>query len=74
MIKNFVVKQMLKRKGVPANQIDMIMELMNKDPDLFKKIADEVDHKVKHEKKGQQQASMEVMKKYAPQIRDLMGK
>ena len=70
MFKNFLLKKMLKGQGVPEEQIDMVLNMMEKDPDLFKKIAEEVQAKIKS---GQDQmsASMEVMRKYQKQIKKL---
>ncbi len=70
MFKNFLLKKMLKGQGVPEEQIDMVLSMMEKDPELFKKIAEEVQVKIKS---GQDQmsASMEVMRKYQDQIKKL---
>lgn len=70
MFKNFLLKKMLKGQGVPEEQIDMVLSMMEKDPELFKKIAEEVQEKIKS---GQDQmtASMEVMRKYQDQIKKL---
>jgi hypothetical protein len=70
MFKNFLLKKMLKGQGVPEEQIDMVLSMMEKDPELFKKIAEEVQSKIKS---GQDQmsASMEVMRKYQDQIKKL---
>ena len=42
MFKNFLLKKMLRSQGVPDDQIDMIIAMMEKDPELFKKIAEEI--------------------------------
>jgi hypothetical protein len=70
MFKNFLLKKMLKGQGVPEEQIDIVLNMMEKDPELFKKIAEEVQAKIKS---GQDQmsASMEVMRKYQDQIKKL---
>lgn len=70
MFKNFLLKKMLKAQGVPEEQVDMVLSMMEKDPELFKKIAEEVQSKIKS---GQDQmsASMEVMRKYQDQIKKL---
>ncbi len=49
MIKEFLLKQVIKRqlKGVPEAEIDRILMLVEKNPDLFKKIGDEIKAKVK---------------------------
>lgn len=70
-VKSFFLKKMLKAKGVPESQIDMVVKMMDKDPELFKKISGEIEAKVKS---GQDQmyASMEVMKKYQSELQQLM--
>ncbi len=74
-IKDFFLKKMLgsqlKKSGLPQDQQDKLMEAMMKNPQLFKKIADEIKAL---EKSGKNQlfASMEVMKKYQNELRDLM--
>lgn len=64
---------MLKSKGVPDEQIDMVMEIMDKDPDLFKKIQEEIKAETK---KGmnEQMASLLIMKKYQSQLQNLLKK
>ena len=64
------MKQMLKRQGVPEGQIDMILAMMEKNPELFKKIAEEVKEKTKAGM-DQTTASMFVMKKYERELREL---
>ncbi len=61
---------MLRLQGVPEAQIDMVINMMEKDPELFKKIAAEVQEKIK---KGMDQtaASMEVMQKYQEELKKL---
>lgn len=73
-IKNFVVKKMLERqlKNVPPAQKEQIMNMVTKNPDLFKKIAEEVENKKKHEGKDEMVATMEVMRKYQGELRNLM--
>ena len=69
-IKSFFLKQMLKRKGVPEAQIDMLMSMMEKNPELFKKIAKEIKAKTKAGQ-SEMSASMEVMRKYQGEIQKL---
>ncbi len=73
MFKNFLLKAMLKKQGVPAEQIDMILGLMEKDPELFKKIAAEIEAETK-KGKSQQDAAMYVMPKYQRELQALMKK
>jgi hypothetical protein len=74
-IKDFLMKKMLgnqlKKSGLPQDQQDKLMSAMSKNPALFEKIAKEIKAL---EKAGKNQvfASMEVMKKYQNELRDLM--
>ena len=70
MFKNFILKKMLKKQGVPEEQIDMLLTMMEKDPELFKKIAKEIEEKVKG---GMDQATagMQVMQKYQTELQKL---
>lgn len=51
-------------QGVPESQIDMVINMREKNPELFKKITEEIQAKIKGGM-DQQTASMEVMKKYS---------
>jgi hypothetical protein len=70
MFKNFLLKKMLRAQGVPENQVDMVLKMMEKNPELFKTIAEEIQHRVKSGME-QQKASMEVMKKYEIELKKL---
>ncbi|MCX6757273.1 MAG: hypothetical protein NTZ44_00055 [Candidatus Nomurabacteria bacterium] len=61
---------MLKAQGVPEEQIDMVLKMMEKDPELFKKITEEVQEKIKAGQ-DQQTASMQVMQKYQDKLKEL---
>lgn len=71
MFKNFLLKKMLRTQGVPEAQIDMVINMMEKNPELFKKIAEEIQAKVKGGM-DQQAASMDVMKKYESELKKLV--
>ncbi|MDQ3075971.1 MAG: hypothetical protein M3Q34_02490 [bacterium] len=71
MFKNFLLKKMLRAQGVPPEQIDMVISMMEKDPELFKKIADEIQLKIKAGM-GQKEAAMEVMGKYQDDLKKLV--
>lgn len=75
MFQNFILKQMLKRqlKDVPQEQQDMIMSIVEKNPDFFMKIAKEVQNKMSTGM-SQQQATMTVMKDYQEEIKGMMTK
>ena len=62
---------MLRTQGVPEAQIDMVINMMEKNPELFKTIASEIEYKVKSGV-DQNTASMEVMKKYEAELKKLV--
>ncbi|MDP2651489.1 MAG: hypothetical protein Q8O98_02785 [bacterium] len=72
-IKNFFLKQMLKRKlsGMPADQQEVIMNLVEEHPEVFEKIGAEIKQKQK-EGKGETEATMEVMRKHQAELQKLM--
>ncbi len=71
MFKNFLLKKMLRTQGVPEAQIDMVINMMEKNPELFKKIAEEIQAKIKGGM-DQQSASMEIMGKYQEELKKLV--
>jgi len=70
MFKNFLLKKMLRSQGVPEAQVDMVINMMEKNPELFKTIAVEIKEKTKAGM-DQMTASMEVMKKYESELKKL---
>ncbi|HEX2792219.1 MAG TPA: hypothetical protein VHO23_00685 [Candidatus Paceibacterota bacterium] len=70
----FLLKQAMKwkMKDVPKEQQEQIMALVQKDPELFKKIGEEVEKRTKNGE-PQMKATMEVMKKYRSELSKLMG-
>ena len=71
MFGNFLLKKMLRLKGVPEAQIDMFVGMMEKNPELFQTIAKEIEEKTKTGM-GQEEASMLVMKKYEAELKKLV--
>ncbi len=69
-MQDFLLKQAMKwkMKDVPEEQREQIMALVQKDPELFKKIGEEVDRRVKKGGENQMKATMEVMKKYRAEL------
>ena len=69
-----LMKKMLKSqmKGVPEAEIDRILEIVEKNPELFQKIGLEVQAKMK-EGKDQMTATMEVMQKYQSELKKIIG-
>lgn len=74
-IQNFLMGAAMKwkMKDVPPEQRDQIMTLVKKDPELFKKIGEEVDRRVKGGE-PQMKATLEVMKKYRMELSGIMQK
>lgn len=72
MFGNFLLKQFVKSKlkGVPDKEIDRLLSIVEKNPDFFKKVAIEVEQRVKG---GQNQttAMAETMKKYEAELKNL---
>ncbi len=66
-----VLASQLKKSGLPPAQQEKVMNAMIQNPGLFEKIAKEIKEL---EKQGRNQtfASMEIMKKYQNELRDLM--
>ncbi|MFA6177921.1 MAG: hypothetical protein WC694_03475 [Candidatus Paceibacterota bacterium] len=71
MFQNFLLKKMLRTQGVPEAQIGMFITMIEKNPELFKTIATEIQEKVKGGI-GQMEAGMEVMKKYEEELKKLV--
>lgn len=74
-LQSFLLNQYAKwkLKDVPKEQREQMTELVSKDPELFKKIGEEIERR----KKGgesEMKASMEVMKKYRMELSALMQK
>ncbi len=74
-MKNWLIKKMAERqlKSLPKDQQEMIMKLLENNPELFTKMAKEVEHKTKKEGKDQMLAMMEVGKKYQKELREALG-
>ena len=71
MFKNFLLKKMLQKQGVGEAQIDMFIKMMEKNPELFKTIAKEIEEKVKGGM-DQTTAGMMIMKKYEDELKKLV--
>lgn len=72
MIKEFLLKQALKRgtKDLPKEQQEMLSKAVEKNPDLFAKIAKEIEE-VKKTGKPEMYAALDVMKKYQKELQEL---
>ncbi len=72
-IKSFLTEKLIrsKMKNLPKNQQDMFIKLINENPELFKKIGDEVKILTKGGM-SEMTASMQVMRKYQAEIQKVM--
>lgn len=73
-IQNFLLKQVAKQKlkDMPEGQREQMLAMIEKNPELFKKIGEEIDRRVKKGGEPQMKATMEVMKKYREELQSLM--
>lgn len=73
MFKEFLLKQMIKRqmKGVPEAEVDRIIALVEKNPEFFKKIGDEIQAKIKGGR-SQMAATMEVMRAHQAEMQKIL--
>ncbi len=60
-------------KNVPADQQQMIMEMLEKDPALFEKIAKEIQEELKKNGNNQMAAAMKVLPRYQKEIMTAMS-
>ena len=74
-MKNFLLRQAAKwkLKDVPEGQREQILTLIEKNPELMQKIAEEIERRPKKGGEPQMKATMEVMKKYQNELRELLG-
>lgn len=74
-MKQFALKKILQSqmKNVPADQQQMIMEMLEKDPVLFEKIAKEMQAELKNNGNNQMAAAMKVLPKYQKEILSVMS-
>ncbi len=74
-IKDFMLRKMLeaKMKGVPKEEQEKILKLIENNPELFQKIATEMQEEIS-KGKDQMSAAMEVMTKYKDDIQKIVGK
>ncbi|HEY4476648.1 MAG TPA: hypothetical protein VJB69_01575 [Candidatus Paceibacterota bacterium] len=71
MFQDFLLKRLLKSQGFPEAQIELVLGAMKKNPELFKKIAGEVEKKVK-DGMDKQAAAMAVMQAHQSELAQLM--
>lgn len=75
MIKEFFLKQAVKygAKNLPKDQQEMLQKAVEKNPELFTKIAKEIEA-LKKEGKPEMYAALDVMKKYQKELQAAMSK
>jgi cell division septum initiation protein DivIVA len=75
MFKEFLLKQMMKRqlKGLPESEVDRIVDLVGKNPEVFQKIGDEIKAKIKSGR-SEQAATMEVMRMHQAELQKILQK
>ena len=71
-VKDYFAKKLLEKqlKNVPESQRGTIMKLVEKNPEIFEKIANEIKEK-KNAGQDETMATFSVMKKYEPKLREL---
>ena len=74
-LKQYALKKVLasQMKNVPPDQQQMIMEMLEKDPALFEKIAKEMQTELKNNGNNQMAAAMKVLPKYQREILAVMS-
>jgi hypothetical protein len=73
MFKEFFLKKIIKSqlKGMPEAEIDRIILLVEKNPELFQKIGDEIKAKT-NAGRSQMAASMEVMRAHQAELQKVL--
>jgi len=73
MFQSFFLKQMLKSKlkGVPPAEQERIIGMVDKNPEFFKMIGEEIEKK-KKSGKSKMEATMEVMRQHQAEFQNLM--
>lgn len=74
-LKQFALKKVLasQMKDAPPEQQKMILEMIEKDPDLFEKIAKEMQDELKKNGNNQMGAAMKVLPKFQKEIMTVMS-
>ena len=66
------MKKALKAKGMSEDQADMVVKLVNENPELFKQVTAEIQAEVA-KGKNQMTAGMEVINRHKDEIAKIMG-
>lgn len=70
MFQDFLIKKMLKKQGLNDTQVEQLLGVIKKNPELFKKIAEETKAKIKGGM-SQQEAAMKVMQEHEAELKKL---
>ena len=72
---NFIIKSLIKKqlKGVPDDQIDMIINAIEQDPDFFKTLAEKIKAKMA-QGMNEQQAAQAIMAEHGEELKKKLGK
>lgn len=75
MIKQFLMKQAMKSqlKNIPQAEQEMILDMVERNPDFFENLAKELQEGLK-EGKDQQTVAMEIMQKHKDELAKLLKK
>lgn len=73
MLKEMIFKKILKSqmRGVPEAEQEKVLKMVTENPELFKKIAEDIDKKIKGGK-DKMSATMEVMQSYRNELEKLV--
>lgn len=73
MLKDWLIRKMVasKMKDVPKEQQEQLIAMIQKNPEFFKKIAEEIQAKI-NGGKDQMSATMEVMQAHQEELKALM--
>lgn len=74
-LKNFAMKKLLEKqlKDAPPEQREMVTALLEKNPEVFEKIAKEMQEELKRNGNNQMGAAMKVLPKYQAEIMAAMS-
>ena len=74
-IKNFAVKKLVQSqlKNVPADQQQLLMEMVEKNPALFEKIARDMQAELKNNGNNQMAAAMKVLPRYQAELQQTLS-
>ena len=74
-LKNMAVRKLVQSqmKNVPVEQQQMIIEMLEKKPEMFEKIAKEMQEELKTNGNNQMAAAMKVLPKYQSEIMEVMS-